>query len=208
MLRVFVTAVILVATVSASTPTLAQELPSIPSPIPVTVERGTTALLVLDIVNPICTFAPVCGEVLPAARDLLTRARAADMFVVHSTVSSFPNSVPLPEVTPLPEESLVAGPHDKFFNTNLDELLRARGIKNVIIVGVASNGAAMYTAYGALVRGYTVVVAEDGIAAARPFDTILAKYQLLNLPGLDNPQNEPLRDQRVTLSRSDLITIE
>ena len=63
----------------------------------------------------------------------------------------------------------------------------------------------LYTAFGANVRGYTVVVATDGISAA-PFPMVLTQYQLLNQPGFANPENTPLAENKVTLSRSDLIT--
>jgi len=75
-----------------------------------------------------------------------------------------------------------------------------------VIVGSAANGAVLYTAFGANLRGYTVVVAVDGISSGPDFDTFLAEYQLLNQPGFANPTNEQLRPNAVTLSRSDLIS--
>jgi nicotinamidase-related amidase len=63
----------------------------------------------------------------------------------------------------------------------------------------------MYTATAAAQRGYTVVVAEDGISAATDIATTVALWQLLHGPGA-NPQNMPLQAKAVTLSRTDLIT--
>jgi nicotinamidase-related amidase len=184
------------------------ELPTIPAPVAVTVERGSTALLVLDIVEPLCTiYAPACEGPRSAASDLLARARAADMFIVHAR-PTIPGAAPLPEVTPLANEPSVSGPSDKFLDTDLDEHLRGRGIRTVIVVGFASEGAVLYTSSGSAFRGYTVVLAEDGMGGISPFGTFYVKHQLLNLPGRFNPENEPLREGHVTLSRSDLITIQ
>ncbi len=111
----------------------------------------------------------------------------------------------LPEVAPLPTEQKVSGRADKFFNTNLDDILKSKGIKTVVIVGYVANGAVLYTAFGANARGYTVVVPVDGTGAEDPFAYLLTRYQLLQQPGFSNPQNTPLMEGRVTLSRSDLI---
>jgi hypothetical protein len=54
--------------------------------------------------------------------------------------------------------------------------------------------------FGANERGYTVVVATDGISSGPDFDTYLTEYQLLNRA------NDPLHSGAVTLSRGDLIT--
>ena len=94
------------------------------------------------------------------------------------------------------------------FRTDLEEILNQRGIRAVVMVGTTANGAPMYTAMGATVREYLVVVAEDAISATTPFETLLARYQLLNQPGRDNPRNEPLRPNAVTLTRTDLITLQ
>ena len=194
----------LLAVVLAPLPVRAQELPAIPAPAPVTVEHGTTALLVLDITEPLCTLAPSCRDAILPASKLLVGARDAGPLIVHSQ-ALIPNSTPVDEVAPLAEEPSVTGPPDKFTNTNPDELLKARGIKTLVLTGVAANGAVLYTATAANVRGYTVIVAEDSTASGTPFETYLAQYQLLHQPGRDNPANEPLRKGAVTLSLSDLI---
>ena len=95
---------------------------------------------------------------------------------------------------------------DKFFNTDLDQTLKQHGIQTLVLVGSAANGAILYTSFGANERGYTVVVATDGISSGPEFDTYLAEYQLLNEPGFANAANDPLHANAVTLSRGDLIT--
>src|SRR5215207_2741750 len=168
--------------VAPGTATAAQDLPTIPDPVAVTLDPATTAFLVLDLVSPTCTTRPTCVASLPAVARLLDRARAANVFVVYSSVAN-PQAAILPEVAPRPDEPVVVSSVDKFYNTSLDELLRDRQIQTTILVGTAANGAVLYTAAGATQRGYTVVVAEDGISSAEDFATFLTRYQLLNQPG-------------------------
>lgn len=96
---------------------------------------------------------------------------------------------------------------DRFFATPLDELLRARGISQVILVGWRADGSVLYTAVGAAIRTYTVVVPMDGTSAAQNYDLAVGWYQLLTQLNA-NPTNEPLRKSAVTLSRMDLIEFQ
>jgi nicotinamidase-related amidase len=185
----------------------AQAPPTLPAPAPVTLDPATTAFLVLDLNTAVCAPRPSCQATLPAAAAFLDRARQAGVFVVYSNTTG-PGATTLPEVAPLPDEPIVASSADKFFNTPLDDLLRSRGIRTAVVVGFAANGAVLYTSFGANTRGYTVVVAEDGISAAEEFGVLVTRWQLLNQPGFSNPGNEPLRERAVTLSRTDLISFE
>jgi nicotinamidase-related amidase len=96
--------------------------------------------------------------------------------------------------------------YDRFFNTNLDDLLRDRQIQTGILAGTAANGAVLYTAAGSTQRAYTVVVADHGMSADDDFRMFLTRYQLLNQPGATNADNRPLQPRATTLSRTDLIT--
>src|SRR6266568_7670300 len=88
---------------------------------------------------------------------------------------------------------------DKFFNTNLDDMLKGAGATTLVLVGTASNGAVLYTGYEATARGYTVVVAQDGISADTDFATLFTEWQLLNYPGTLNADNTPLKPKAATL---------
>jgi nicotinamidase-related amidase len=178
------------------------ELPTIPEPVPVTLDPQTTALLVLDFSN--CPPRPACLASLPAVAALLARARESGAPVVHAVFSA---PVP-PEVAPLPDEPSVTSGPDKFFRTDLEQILKDRGVETTIIVGTAANGAVLYTAFGSTQRGYTAVVAEDGISSSTDFATFLSRWQVLNQPGSANPENKPLEKGRVTLSRTDLISFQ
>ena len=185
-------------------PESSPQLPQIPTPAPVVLDARTTAFLVLDLLDTNCLRRPDCVAGLPAVAGLLQRARSADVPVVYAVGAASSNV--LPEVAPRGEEPLVPAPADKFLNPDFDRVLRERSADTVVIVGTSASGAVLYTSYGANARGYTVVVAEDGISADNEFQVFLARYQLLNQPGFSNPQNLPLQPNAVTLSRTDLIT--
>jgi len=204
-MRILLAALLLLSLGVTGAPVTAQELPTIPDPVPVTLERSTTALLVMDIQESICLPRPACVESLPVITSLLDWARAEGVSVLHSGTLG---GVVLPEAARLPDEPVVVSSADKFYNTNLDELLRGRGIRTVVMVGTAANGAVLYTSFGATLRGYTVVVAEDGISSTTDFQTLYVRYQLLNQPGSANPNNMPLQQGAVTLSRSDLLSVQ
>jgi len=62
--------------------------------------------------------------------------------------------------------------NDTFYDTNLDEFLKTRGIKEVIITGCATDFCVESTIQSALVRDYNVTVISDGHTAAdRPHAT-------------------------------------
>ena len=182
---------------------LPPEPPPLPDPVPVMVDPTTTAFLVLDISTAVCPPRPACIASLPSISRLLAKARSASVLVGYSLT---PNSEVRPEVAPRPGDPIVTSRADKFYNTDLDQVLQDHGIQTLVIVGSAANGAVLYTAFGAVERGYTVAVAIDGISSGPDFDTYLAEYQLLNMPGFSNPTNDPLQPTAATLSRSDLIT--
>ena len=97
---------------------------------------------------------------------------------------------------------------NKFVGTDLEEQLKKRKIANIVVVGSAANGAVMYTAFHAVTRGFTAVIAEDGLSSPKAINTVLARYQVLNQPGFYNSDNTPLADKKATLSRGDLITFK
>ncbi|MDB5776507.1 MAG: hypothetical protein JWP38_2640 [Herbaspirillum sp.] len=181
-------------------------IPPIPAPVPVTLDAATTAYLVLDINAVVCQPNPACTATVPAISSLLRKARAAKVPVIYSsTVGAAGTSPMLAEIAPQGNEPTVVSRANKFTGTALEELLRQRNAKTLVIVGSAANGAVLYTAFHANTRGFTVVVAEDGLSSPVPINTVLARYQMLNQAGFYNSNNTPLADQRVTLSRSDLI---
>ena len=75
---------------------------------------------------------------------------------------------------------------DKFHGTELDAILEARGIKTVIVTGTVANGAVLFTATAAALRGYKVVVPVDCMPAVDLYAEQFTVWQLANGPGTKN----------------------
>ena len=72
--------------------------------------------------------------------------------MVYSLISKTTNADVIKDVAPAAgEPSVLSGP-DKFLNTDLEKILKEKGITTVIAVGTSSNGAVLYTASGAAFR--------------------------------------------------------
>jgi nicotinamidase-related amidase len=187
-------------------PAFAQQVPVMPAPVPVALDPSKTALLVLDITTQTCGSQPNCQEFLPRAASLLANARSAGVYVLYSTPATQPPI--LPEVAPAQGDPVFAGlGQDRFFDTALDEMLRSKNISDLILIGWRENGSVLYTAVGANLRTYTVVVADDATSATQDYDVAIGRYQLLTQLS-NNANNEPLRKGAVTLSKTDLITFQ
>jgi nicotinamidase-related amidase len=194
---------------SAATPTQVSAVLTIPAPAAVALDAKTTALLVLDIHTAVCQPNPACISTVPAIAALIGKARAAKVPVIYSsTVSPAGPPATLAQVAPQAGEPVVSTRANKFTDTNLEQLLKQKNAATLVVVGSAANGAVLYTSFHANTRGFTVVVAEDGISSPVPVNTQVARYQLLNQPGFINSDNTPLADKKVTLSRSDLISFK
>jgi nicotinamidase-related amidase len=156
-----------------------------PQPPPVKeakLDPKTTALLMLDFVAPICGHAPRCVASLPAVKKLLDVARAHDVFVVYTGVPNLPESATMPEIAPTGKEPYVQSFLDKFLNSDLEKILKDKGIKTVITVGVSAVGAVMNTASHAAQIGFDVVVPADGLSAPDTYFEQYAVWQLTNAP--------------------------
>jgi nicotinamidase-related amidase len=77
----------------------------------------------------------------------------------------------VPCVQPRPPDIVLDKPRQSaFFRTNLDDILRERGIDTLLIAGVTTNVCCLATAQDAAARDYDVVVLED-LTAASPLST-------------------------------------
>jgi nicotinamidase-related amidase len=188
-------------------------VPTIPDPVAVSLDASTTVFLALDLQTSNCGSAtapatlaprPDCVASLPVVNSTTATARATGVPVIYTYT---PGGTLSPGIISDPSDVMLQTfGADKFFNTNLDDLLKGAGATTVVITGTASNGAVLYTSVEAAVRGYTVVIAVDGLSASSYFPTLFTEWQLLTAPGATNAQNTPLQPKAVTLSRTDLIT--
>lgn len=176
----------------------AAKAPPVPELKTVKLDPKTTALLVLDFVKQTCSQErrPRCLDTLPAAHNLLEKARAAHATVIYSITATSSMADVLPPVAALPSEPHVQASPDKFLGTDLDKLLKAGGIKTVVVMGTAIHGAILQTASQAAMRGYDVVVPEDAVSGDNPYSEQAVITIMLTGPTLS---------AKTTLSRSDLI---
>jgi nicotinamidase-related amidase len=160
------------------------KLPDAPEVKPVTIDPKTTALIVMDFNKAGCSQErrPRCVTALPHVAELLKSARAHNLFVLHTlagttTVADIPDSVkPIGS-----EQAFKAGP-DKFINSDLDKILKEKGITTVMLVGTAANGAELHTASGAAMRGYKVIVPVDGMPGDSPFTEAYSIWHMTHAP--------------------------
>ena len=177
------------------------KLPPAPELKPVSVDPRTTALLVLDMMKGNCGARPRCLATVATVRKLIEAARAQNVMVVYNlTGAGKVEDMVDQSLAPRPGEFMVkgSGGADKFVNSNLDQGLKERGIKTVIVTGTSAQGAVAGTTNGAAQRGYKAVVPVDGMSAEDAFNELYAVWHIykggpVNLTG------------NATVTRSDLI---
>lgn len=162
----------------------------------VTVDPKTTALLMLDFMNQNCGKRPACVASIPAMKKLLMEARAAKVAVVYSIIAKTTTADVIKDVAPAADEPHVQAGPDKFLNTDLAKILKDKGIQTVIVTGTASNGAVLFTAAGAAMRGLKVIVPVDGMSAADPYADLSTAYTFATAP---------LVSAKSTLTKIDMI---
>ena len=170
--------------------------PAAPGLKPVTVDPKTTALLILDFMNQNCGKRPRCLDTIPAMKKLLGEARAHKVAVVYSIIANSTPADVIKDVAPQADEPHVLSGPDKFLNTNLEKILKDKGITTVIAVGTASNGAVLFTASGAAFRGMNVIIPVDGMSSV---DAVAEYATALDFV------TAPLVSNKTTLTKSDMI---
>lgn len=147
----------------------------------------------IDGASPLCiagaaATVPACAHALAAAREHglavfhVRRAYAADGSDVEAVrwkawaeggrplSSADPMSLSCPsELAPAPGEPVVVKPSwSAFFGTDLDFLLRARGIGTLVLAGTTTPNCVRSTAYDGLARGFNVAVLRDATSSRSP----------------------------------------
>src|SRR5690242_4745430 len=200
LLAASVAAAWIVGSAAAQAANIAEEWSGIKAPPPtlkpVQDDPKTTALLMLDFMNQNCGKRPRCVASVPAVKKLLSAARAAKATVVYSIIANSTTADEIKDVAPEPNEPHVLSGPDKYLHTDLEKILKDKGIKTVIAVGTSSNGAVLFTAAGAVFRGMNVVIPIDGMSSADP----IAEYATV----LDF-QTAPQVSNRTTLTTTDQV---
>ncbi|MVO89424.1 isochorismatase family protein [Streptomyces sp. p1417] len=150
----------------------------------------TTALIIGDIQQGVTGTYPFAKRVVPPLTELIPRARAAGALVVfvhfalrgngadlprdnalfqafHEAGDTFHEGAPGTEIAlPVAEEDVVVVKRraSAFAGTDLDLVLRARGIGRIAVAGVATSAMVAATCYDAADRDYRVTVLRDGCA--------------------------------------------
>jgi len=182
-----------------------QEWANVKAPPPpqlqaVTVDPKTTALVLVDLVKPICSLQRFahCPGIIPAAKKLLDQARANGVMVVHTStlVPDIGQSELYPEVAVTGDEVFLQGYPDKFLRSSLEKTLKDKGITTLITVGVAAQGGILDSDITAAQLGFNVIVPVDGIAAQ---DYYYEQYTVWDL------SHAPVVANKTTLTSTDMI---
>jgi nicotinamidase-related amidase len=176
--------------------------PQPPELKPVKLEASTTALLIMDLMkNGVCADRPRCVTSIPNVKRLYDAAHAAGAMVWFALGG--PNGKPADVIdlgyVPRDGEWETPASVDKFFGSHLDEKLKARGIKTVILCGTSFQGVGIATALAAADRGYKVIAPVDCLSSQDAYgEQYAVTYMFQNGPAVVRMQ--------VTLTRSTMIT--
>jgi nicotinamidase-related amidase len=185
---------------AASAQTIVDEWANVKAPPPpelkpVTINPTETALLMLDFAKQICGPRPRCVASLPKMKSLLNQAREKGVHVVYSLAGQTVADI-LPDVALRAGEPVVSSGPNKFLNTDLEKILKEKGVKTVIVVGTAAEGAVLNTGAGSALRGFKVIVPVDGVSSSTTYAEQYTAWHLGNSPRV-GPQ--------VTLTKTELI---
>lgn len=164
----------------------------------VTIDPKVTALLLLDFNKQTCNAdkRPRCIASIPKVQKLLAEARAHGVYVVYSLSAGATVADIAKELSPLGKEPVVTSGPDKFLGTDLEKILKEKGIKAVMVTGTAAHGAVLYTASGVAFRGMQVILPVDGMSADSTYAEQYVAWNMVNAPRVSNQS---------VLTRIDLI---
>jgi nicotinamidase-related amidase len=175
------------------------QMPPPPTLKPVTVDPKSTALFMLDFMHENCGQRPRCVAAIPAVKALHDRARAAGLYFAYS----MPGNGKIIDEGIAPRDGEVVeqkqGGPDKFLGNDLDERLKTRGIKTVIVCGTSAQGVGLGTGTAAAQRGYYVIYPVDCVRSESAFREAYAAWHMAG-------GGPPVTTKWVTATRSDMIT--
>lgn len=180
------------------------ELPHIPWTEAVEVPARKAGVLVVDMQNDFvhergALRVPAAAATVGPIQALLQRARQAGAAVIYTQDWHAPEDPEfrlwpahcvagtwgaeiLAELAPQPGEPVVRKTtYDPFFRTELEALLRERGVEHLVIVGTVANICVLHAAGSAALRGLHVLVPKDCVSALNEFDLLAAFRQITYL---------------------------
>lgn len=174
-------------------------IPAPPPLQPIQADPSTTSLLVLDFDSNSCNpqKRARCFATIPATANLLAAARAHNATIAYSTTPTGRIEDTPASLAPRPGEPVVRAGADKFFGTDLADTLKSRNIHTVIVTGTIANGAVLYTASAAALRGFNVVIPIDTMSSDSAFADLATAWSLVHGPASVSTH--------ITLTRSTLI---
>ena len=161
-----------------------------------------TALLVIDMLNDfILPGAPLevprGRDIIPSIQEQIKKARSLKIPVIYVCDSHDPDDKEfsywpphsvkgssgakiVKELSPEPGDQIIEKKTlSAFFNTSLDEELKKRKIKNLILTGVCTNICVLFAAMEGMIRGYKIKIPEDCVAALSDEDHKMAMSQMV-----------------------------
>lgn len=193
------------------------EIPEIPWAEGVEIPARKSAVLVVDMQNDFvhekgALRVPAAAATVEPIRALLAKARAAGATVIftqdwhapddpefrvwppHCVAGTWGAEI-VAELAPQQGEPMVhKTTYDPFYQTDLEEILRARGIEHLVIVGTVANICVLHAAGSAALRGLKLIIPKDCVSALTEFDLLAAFRQITFLyRGLALPSQEALR---------------
>jgi nicotinamidase-related amidase len=177
------------------------KFPAAPALKPTKLNATETALLVMDFTRQTCSMQrrPRCANSVARVQKFVAEARSKGALIIYSV--AVPKSVPgdiVKELTPAAGELVLPplGP-DKFINSDLEKILKDKGIKTVVAMGTQAQTSVLHTGGEAALRGFNVIVPVDAMSADEVFPELYTAWHLANAARIK---------AKVTLTKLDMIS--
>ena len=162
------------------------------------------ALLIIDMLNDFLLEGaplevPRGREIVSALKERIEEARREGIPIVYicdshdkddeefkvwppHAISETEGAEVIKELKPEKKDSIIKKQrYSGFFETNLDNILKKLGVKELIITGVVTNICILYTTADAVMRGYKVTIPKDSVAALNEEEGQFALDQIKNI---------------------------
>ena len=163
------------------------EGPNKPKANPITLDTGSTAVVVLDMSTRCHDPKDCCSKLLEPLGEFLERVRSFHVPIIF-TVSASAKGTPMAEVAPAlkrgaREPVIYPDAFDKFAGGELLDLLNRAGAKRMIVVGSSTNIAVLYTcSTAARVHNLEIILPLDGINTRTQYEHEYSIHQFTVLP--------------------------